>query len=172
MDRFQSTHPHGVRLLRAPVQKCVPLVSIHAPARGATGWNSQPCPLPYIVSIHAPARGATYVRTILQDWVNKVSIHAPARGATSMDLSYGRIIIGFNPRTRTGCDQLHRLLLRPAQRFNPRTRTGCDGGIGQSSKDDRSFNPRTRTGCDLQLVHFPLRPDKFQSTHPHGVRPH
>ena len=57
-----------------------------------------------VVSIHAPARGAT---PGLRHWYFKwwVSIHAPARGATnnyiSLDQDCG---VGFNPRSRTGSD--------------------------------------------------------------------
>ena len=56
------------------------LVSIHAPARGATrfyygaDWG-------FAVSIHAPARGAT-VDSVFEPDSLDVSIHAPARGAT------------------------------------------------------------------------------------------
>jgi len=56
------------------------LVSIHAPARGAT----QRYPVKHtakIVSIHAPARGATQPHGMPRCRAN-VSIHAPARGAT------------------------------------------------------------------------------------------
>ena len=51
----------------------------------------------------------------------------------------------FNPRTRTGCDLLPLLPLTMQRCFNPRTRTGCDPACG------RAVN-------------------RFQSTHPHGVR--
>ena len=80
-------------------------VSIHAPAKGATGEGD--CPFLWaigfnsrtregcdqydfmfvkcfcVVSIHAPAKGATYTkneRLVLY----LVSIHAPAKGATAM----------------------------------------------------------------------------------------
>jgi len=33
-----------------------------------------------------------------------VSIHAPARGATRQEEIVGTGLNGFNPRTRTGCD--------------------------------------------------------------------
>ena len=79
------------------------MVSIHAPARGATvvagltvvvvsSFNSRPCErgdadyvlykvATFDVSIHAPARGATL--HICKDFQRyHVSIHAPARGAT------------------------------------------------------------------------------------------
>ena len=103
--RFQSTRPRGARptarFLRASTTTsfnpraragrdvslliCANsrLVSIHAPARGATRvprvWIKSVC-----VSIHAPARGATVHRF---DFLERaaVSIHAPARGATRTD---------------------------------------------------------------------------------------
>ena len=59
------------------------IVSIHAPARGATskpfkGHASFHAP----VSIHAPARGATRLQNLMPRF-QMVSIHAPARGATT-----------------------------------------------------------------------------------------
>ena len=78
-------------------------ISIHAPARGATGTGKQPgqrngfqftplregrlvparlCWDHWQISIHAPARGATLNR--FYGWQSgQISIHAPARGATS-----------------------------------------------------------------------------------------
>ena len=55
---FQSTRPRGARLQWYDAGEWLTLVSIHAPARGATTQGQQ-----FIdriqVSIHAPARGAT-----------------------------------------------------------------------------------------------------------------
>ncbi len=56
------------------------LVSIHAPARGATVDAIEVGALE-VVSIHAPARGATSKEIIGLPY-SLVSIHAPARGAT------------------------------------------------------------------------------------------
>ena len=121
---FQSTHPHGVRQrLAYPLGVArgfnprtrtgcdLPelaiaagqLVSIHAPARGATRHLSLTfliCP----VSIHAPARGATY-GTAGNPQIQQVSIHAPARGATGRPPVSATTFTSFNPRTRTGCDR-------------------------------------------------------------------
>ncbi|MGH9325117.1 MAG: FitA-like ribbon-helix-helix domain-containing protein [Terriglobia bacterium] len=55
-------------------------VSIHAPARGATGGDACAKRLEK-VSIHAPARGATDISGNKNMGIT-VSIHAPARGAT------------------------------------------------------------------------------------------
>ena len=79
------------------------LVSIHAPAWGATNRNIADDAEP-LVSIHAPAWGATDLKS---QWyiTKKVSIHAPAWGATFlMHLIMGGFPLGFNPRARMGRD--------------------------------------------------------------------
>ena len=103
---FQSTPLHEGRRDDCRRFRVAYIVSIHAPARGATsgtstrprmpwGFNPRPCTrgdvclfrqagLRRMVSIHAPARGATdrpHNRTVNEI---AVSIHAPARGATLM----------------------------------------------------------------------------------------
>jgi len=71
----------GARLLGAQFR----VVSIHAPAWGATGSDGQ-SPLTWSVSIHAPAWGATKKQN--EEYYNVyVSIHAPAWGATCNRLS-------------------------------------------------------------------------------------
>ncbi len=100
---FQSTRPRGARHVAAVLDRGDALVSIHAPARGATtsghrcaapgpGFNPRAREgrdlelvlggrLQRVVSIHAPARGATRERLVCVRR-SPVSIHAPARGAT------------------------------------------------------------------------------------------
>ena len=97
----------------------------------------------------------------------------------------------FNQRTREGCDSERapirpfaivfqsthprgvRLLLPSARRqrksFNPRTREGCDLTPFADLAIQLGFNPRTREGCDSIKV-SPFLVDRFQSTHPRGVR--
>ena len=77
---FQSTHPHGVRLMFFTFTDIFPYVSIHAPTRGAT-------------SPHACTLSA-----------QRVSIHAPTRGATTLIPQAEEELLSFNPRTHTGCD--------------------------------------------------------------------
>ena len=78
--KFQSTRPRGARLIDAQELQLHALVSIHAPAWGATPNYQVRVPLG-LVSIHAPAWGAT--RVIGQRLgMKQVSIHAPAWGAT------------------------------------------------------------------------------------------
>ena len=57
-SQFQSTHPHGVRLVPLLAGHELIIVSIHAPARGAT-ITDVILVTKEVVSIHAPARGAT-----------------------------------------------------------------------------------------------------------------
>ena len=55
---FQSTHPQGVRLVVSAKDKKLRVVSIHAPAGGATDGMLKQLMIAK-VSIHAPAGGAT-----------------------------------------------------------------------------------------------------------------
>ena len=56
--KFQSTHPRGVRQVFTQDEVTAIVISIHAPARGATQYNTKEINM-YYISIHAPARGAT-----------------------------------------------------------------------------------------------------------------
>ena len=56
-----------------------------------------------IISIHAPARGATSISRRLIQHIN-ISIHAPARGATAVYNRSNHIQHDFNPRSREGSD--------------------------------------------------------------------
>ncbi len=85
-------------------------VSIHAPARGATGGIlDQPAGL--MVSIHAPARGATGLTVLDFDDI-QVSIHAPARGATGrLGIKRDAAIVSIHAPARGATNQ-HRLICR------------------------------------------------------------
>ena len=79
---FQSTLPQGERLYngKSPNQRAV--ISIHAPAGGATR---------YIITC---------------TFFFNISIHAPAGGATSQLLFPDLLRLNFNPRSRRGSDQI------------------------------------------------------------------
>ena len=62
---FQSTHPRGVRRYPLRSARIGPALSIHAPARGATGVRYKVERDENGLSIHAPARGATQPQTLL-----------------------------------------------------------------------------------------------------------
>ena len=86
------------------------LVSIHAPARGATcspwragssqqGFNSR------------ARKGRDWHGSLLCPVCHEVSIHAPARGATQGDLLYYLRNQSFNSRARKGRDLIQRPLI-------------------------------------------------------------
>src|SRR6185437_14546412 len=111
--RFRSALPHGERQLCPDHHQGFGLVSIRAPARGATGEGAEKVPrsmfrsaLPHgerppasgglpvrDVSIRAPARGATLgALARLHQLLCHVSIRAPARGAT-IDQGSARTVV-------------------------------------------------------------------------------
>ncbi len=163
---FQSTRPRGAR--HVPGQSFHEyLVSIHAPARGATKGNGG-APVP-CVSIHAPARGATPPRGRRSKQIlfqstrprgarprcscaapcNRiVSIHAPARGATGLHLRTTATHSRFNPRARAGRDSAARKLSGSTSKF-------------------QSTRPRgARQMAEIKETIFGV----FQSTRPRGAR--
>ena len=102
--KFQSTHPHGVRLKRKVFRILLPMFQSTHPHGVRLGiflfYDAKKR-----VSIHAATRGATeQMEGWLQDYF--VSIHAPTRGATPNSKINGTLTNGFNPRTHTGCDLL------------------------------------------------------------------
>ncbi len=147
---FQSTHPHGVRLLWNIKGFIRCDVSIHAPAWGAT---ANVCiGSPKSRSFNPRTRMGCDLKVLLTGLVLLVSIHAPAWGATSAIITHLLSYFCFNPRTRMGCDMtksrscgcalsvsIHapawgatycgRLLPSVPNPFNPRTRMGCDQTI-------------------------------------------
>ena len=166
--KFQSTHPHGVRLLTTDHIKSGTGVSIHAPTRGATchRFVRHECHTRFnprthtgcdavtfevnkdlLVSIHAPTRGATgFVNnsTAMQG----VSIHAPTRGATYKSTAF-MPISKFQSTHPHGVRQLClfcRLYYYKVSIHAP-TRGATSKSIFGSSFST-CFNPRTHTGCD------------------------
>ena len=83
-----------------------------------------------LVSIHAPARGATRIADRHGNAGEGVSIHAPARGATAPLTVSVRVAHRFNPRARAGRDRRERNGRGRVQSaragFNPRARAGRD----------------------------------------------
>ena len=102
---FQSTLPRGERLSIFESSNTSRIISIHAPARGATYFPT--CHFfDNSISIHAPARGATNIRFTSAS-LNSISIHAPARGATRRTNRKMAQQTNFNPRSREGSDRLY-----------------------------------------------------------------
>ena len=145
-----------------------------------------------LISIHAPARGAT-VEYLKSQCMENISIHAPARGATGTDRKFYRVQHHFNPRSREGSDRnspknrekekaisIHAPARGATGRwqkhlafpnFNPRSREGSDTHpIITLSRKLMNFNPRSREGSDGQAFAQAPHPVQFQSTLPRGER--
>ena len=80
----------------------VPIVSIHAPTRGAT--TCAPFTLAATMSFNPRTHTGCDINILTKTNKTAVSIHAPTRGATRH--TFGRYYQPrFNPRTHTGCDR-------------------------------------------------------------------
>jgi len=143
------------------------LVSIHAPARGATLRRPKRS-LPVPVSIHAPARGATPPSNVVLA-SSAVSIHAPARGATCGAISLmSRITVSIHAPARGATRKAEGIYF--ACQFQSTRPHGA--------RLDASSVPVLSV---IVSIHAPARgatyllPDgyyvgEFQSTRPHGAR--
>ncbi len=102
---FQSTLPRGER---PPIWKNLMrslMISIHAPARGATmlifPWTF------YDHDFNPRSReGSDLGYPLYGRYIINISIHAPARGATGRHKSCCGMIQHFNPRSREGSDDI------------------------------------------------------------------
>ena len=136
-------------------------VSIHAPARGATGLIGDHAQR-FSVSIHAPARGA------ISHWRPRsrfsVSIHAPARGAIIRPRSSPCVSACFNPRPCARGDTVSRTetcfglsvsIHAPARGATSKEVARCQG-----QKVSIHAPARGATTAPRQIVHS----QRFQST--------
>ena len=148
MNLFQSTPPHGRRLLTINLWSYSMKVSIHASAREATRQYRRARGRVQTVSIHASAREATPRATMDILYPSCVSIHASAREATNADqsrLADTHVSIHASAREATS-------------------------GKAPKKRSMDCFNPRLRTGGDAMLRQSRGTVDVFQSTPPHGRR--
>ncbi len=147
------------------------MVSIHAPARGATDQPPE-CVLRHAVSIHAPARGATphgaredrlcpvsihaparerLAHRQRAHAARAVSIHAPARGATHGTSGEVRMGSSFYPRSREGSDPGSRGIGATANLFLSTLPRGERRGVQRHDRAARSVSihapARGATAC-------------------------
>ena len=103
-------------------------------------------------------------------WGELVSIHAPGRGATRPPPLRASPFLGFNSRTREGCDSLRGYLLPYTSMFQ----FTHPGGVRLQEELQQMlqscFNSRTREGCDFSKRSTARSVSGFQFTHPGGVR--
>ncbi len=143
---FQSTLPRRGRRGRHDHQRRGGLISIHAPAKGATSRIlGVPPPLDFNPrsregSDGGPAPVLARVLTF-QSTLPRRERHpySADRFPSNQD---------FNPRSREGSDCVARTEHRAAAIFNPRSREGATGGPCRK-RHSRHFNPRSREGATV-----------------------
>ena len=79
-------------------------------------------------------------------------------------------VIGFNPRTRMGCDLTARPAVDRSACFNPRTRMGCDRRLPSAMRPLYVSIHAPAWGATFGGIDENAVVVRFQSTHPHGVR--
>ena len=125
----------------------------------------------HIVSIHAPARGAT-PRTGTPTAPCRRFNPRPRAGGDNRPTGHLRSKISFNPRPRAGGDRTVLSRSHPRCGFNPRPRAGGDRGFSPlSTMATARFNPRPRAGGDRRFSSLASSLRVFQSTPPRGGRP-
>ena len=141
-----------------------------------------------LVSIHAPARGATM--RFLPAWARAGFQSTRPRGARRKSRMNSRRGWGFNPRARAGRDQkrieaarisvvsIHApargatcagIVIEVTVLFQSTRPRGARHGKHGGNRHGKCFNPRARAGRDSFLLPF-ARGWLFQSTRPRGAR--
>ena len=188
---FQSTHPHRVR---HACKGSILFPYLCFNPRTHTGCDVSLAAPQFLnrrfQSTHP--HGVRHPRLARVFHTTQVSIHAPTRGATRKPKQILLAVLSFNPRTHTGCDPAPISFGVDYLSFNPRTHTGCDNSSCEPSDSSIfvSIHAPTRgatrrknksKGYVIVSIHAPTRgatnfgrffvsKNKFQSTHPHGVR--
>ena len=102
--RFQSTLPRGERPCGVSSVLFQLSISIHAPTRGATMYQSK---IRHIAIDFNPRSHEGSDRFSLhQLTIYEISIHAPTRGATLRCIKCFIPVINFNPRSHEGSDNV------------------------------------------------------------------
>ena len=136
------------------------VVSIHAPARGATRLIAKALTMLDIVSIHAPARGAT-AASAARAGIGNVSIHAPARGATpSRAAAHQRHVVSIHAPAR-GATLMRR---RPITIFDVSIHAPARGAtvLSKCTKNKQQIRTISRTGC-IAFRFIPYQLSKSQN---------
>ena len=189
---FQSTLPRRERLEQPP-PPCLLIISIHAPAKGATSTSTTVyCSFSFQSTLPRRERrverwrylllaayfnprsreGSDVDQLIYVDQILSISIHAPAKGATACiwRLTGGRLY--FNPRSREGSDHLLPPCYQTAGDFNPRSREGSDGsGCCKKVFPDVISIHAPAKGATMDTRAKQALMEQFQSTLPRRERP-
>ena len=105
-----------------------------------------------LVSIHAPAWGATLERLkqLKQDMFQSTLPHGERHWAYSRILR----IRCFNPRSRMGSDTRGKIKNRHCEGFNPRSHMGSDRKSSAYCSLLHCFNPRSHMGSDPRTAQY------------------
>ena len=149
-------------LIKSMFQSTLPREERQKPPSRAAGMRG--------VSIHAPARGATGVRRQVER-IGEVSIHAPARGATRRHALRAAHARCFNPRSRARSDVHCRRPWPPFDVFQSTLPREERPARRMATPARRCFNPRSRARSDRRRANRVRSPQGFQSTLPREERP-
>ena len=165
---FQSTRPRGARPITTDVGDIDEIVSIHAPARGATASRETQKPLHRRFNPRAREGRDAWDRYKLS--AGSVSIHAPARGATFW---FGVLICGdwFQSTRPRGARQRHCADFEAVRivSIHAPARGATTGGPEDRLQDAVSIHAPARGAT--QELRVRLLAVLFQSTRPRGARP-
>ena len=145
------------------------VVSIHAPARGATLF----CHLPFSFLCcfnPRPRTGGDHPDFITSEYLTLFQSTPPHGGRHRFTVLYP-LLLGFNPRPRTGGDAGRIQISSPAICFNPRPRTGGDRKGYYFLLENSTFQSTPPHGGRHYMMLGCIYKHKFQSTPPHGGRP-
>ena len=101
-----------------------------------------------LISIHAPARGATSMAAMGTTLGNGFQSTLP-RGERLVKPCCLKYPFNFNPRSREGSDPVDPVRERSCPYFNPRSREGSDLIADVQPGFRCDFNPRSREGSDV-----------------------
>ena len=188
---FQSTLPRRERPRSSNRNIYSNIISIHAPAKGATGrWAGRLVQVQFQSTLPRRERQGHWVITAsskqfqstlprrerrCRDYRRSnsscISIHAPAKGATAVRQRDRREAGHFNPRSREGSDKVISKFPCTQAYFNPRSREGSD--LIRQQVDHHALKisihaPAKGATPALLLVFNPIL---FQSTLPRRERP-
>ena len=108
------------------------------------------CDILSLISIHAPAKGATLLRS--GSYLLQINFNPRSREGSDTDSGWKQNdFADFNPRSREGSDGLSGRLQTSSNDFNPRSREGSDHQSSLTTFSCVYFNPRSREGSDLLL---------------------
>ena len=187
---FQSTRPRGARRDTIERFKDSLEVSIHAPARGATGaaeldWHAETFQStrprgarPFLTRRGGRVkkfqstrpRGARRQEKKRIHQEKNVSIHAPARGATMYSFTYTPLSPWFQSTRPRGARHALSPLLTAYRRFNPRAREGRDHSERDRKAAWMEFQSTRPRGARPDRAAAKMLENTFQSTRPRGAR--